>query len=217
VVIWLEVLNSPHYAVYQTAIDNIRNEFEAGRDINDRLSKLAHKRAYSGSPPRPAALPRADWLKAFWRDKDRTQVTLDVHHLHMGQRDSNGIVATTGPLLFVGIMPDTAVFLTIGDHKSFDDGTISKLMTDHLNASVARNSPAGGVFMGGPGVTLGGTQVKNTFRAIDLVSQLKAIDAELTKKGFPDSAQKAIRLDFDRLVIIDTPSGRIDREIAGLL
>jgi hypothetical protein len=217
VVIWPEVLNSPHYAVYETAIDDIRKEFEAGQDINGRLSKLARKRAYSGSPPRPATLPQAEWLKAFWRDKDRTRVTLDVHHLHMGQRDANGIVARTGPLLFVGIMPDTAVFLTIGDHNSFNDGTISKLMTNHLHATVARNLPTGGAFLAGPGVTLGGTQTKDTFRAINLVKQLKTIDAELTARGFPDPAQKAIRMDLDRLVVIDTPTGRIDQEIAGLL
>lgn len=156
VVIWPEVLNSTHYPTYRGAIADIQKEFEVGQDVNGRLSKLAHQRAYSGSPPRPGTLPRSEWLKAFWRDKDRTRVTLDVHHLHMGQRDSNGIVGRTGPLLFVGVMPDTVVFLTIGDHNSFADGTISTLMGNHLKATVARNFPSGGAFLAGAWGHVGG-------------------------------------------------------------
>lgn len=211
--IWPEVIASPHYQTYKGAIEDIRREFENGDDVNGRLSNLAHRRTYSGSPPSPASLPNEKWLKAFWRDKDRTRVTLDAHHLHMGQRDANGIVGRTGPLLFVGVMADTVVFLTIGDHKSFDDGTISKLMNDRLDASVS----SGEAVVAGPGVTLGGTQVKDTFRAIDLVKQLSAVDAELTKKGFTEPAQKAFVLDFDHIVIVDRPTGKIEGSISGLL
>jgi hypothetical protein len=113
-------------------------------------------------------------------------------------------------------MPDTALFLTIGDHKSFDDGTISKLMSNHLDATVAREGLTG-AFLAGPGVTTAGTQVKDTFRAINLVRQLKEIDAALTSRGFPDPAQKALRLDFDHLVVVDTRTGRIEQKISGLL
>lgn len=196
VVIWPEVMNSPIYAKYKDAIAAIEREFKTGQDVNARLSKLAHKRAYSGTPPRPNSLPQQAWLKAFWRDKDRTRVTLDVHHLHMGSRDVRGAVGRTGELIFVGVTPDTAVFLTIRDHKSFDDGTISKLMGSHLRATAV------GAVLAGPDTTLGGTQ-GDTFRPIDLSKQLKELDIELTRAGFPNLAQKSIRMEFDDIVVVD--------------
>jgi hypothetical protein len=217
VVIWPEVLNSPHYAQYKGSIADIRREFETGQDMNCRLSDLAHKRTYSGSPPQPASMPREQWLKAFWRDKDRTRVTLDAHHLHMGQRNLQGTVGRTGPLLFVGITTDTAVFLTIGDHNSFDDGTISMLMATHLNAADVGSAPAGGALLPGPGITLGGTQIKDTFGAIDLAKALKAVDRELTEAGFPNPAQKEIHMDFDDVVVIDTAAGTEERRVPGRL
>ena len=185
--------------------------------MNGRLSKLAHKRTYSGSPPQPASMPREQWLKAFWRDKDRTRVTLDAHHLHMGQRNPHGTVDRTGHLLFVGIMTDTAVFLTIGDHNSFDDGTISKLMTIHLNAIAVGSTIAGGALLASPGITLGGTQIRDTFEVINLVKTLKTIDRELTEAEFLNPAQKEIRMDFDDIVVIDIATGAEERRISGHL
>ncbi len=218
VVVWPEVVNSPHYALYEGSIADIQREFETGQDVNDRLSELANKRTYSGSPPRPASMPREQWLKAFWRDKDRARVTLDAHHLHMGQRNPQGKVSRTGPLLFVGIMTDTAVFLTIGDHKSFYDGTLSTLMTTHLNATGWDTSnTAGRVLLAGPGITTGGTQIKDTFGAIDLVKKLRTIDNELTEAGFPNTAQKEVHLDFDDILVIDTATGAEERRISGHL
>jgi hypothetical protein len=49
---------------------------------------------------------------------------------------AHGAIGRSPELIFVGVMQDTAVFLTIGDHNSFDDGTISKLMDNHLRATV---------------------------------------------------------------------------------
>lgn len=211
VVIWPGVPNSAHYIMYQGEIANIQREFETGRDVNGRLSKLAYKRTYSGAPPKPASVPQEQWLKEFWRDKDRTRITLDAHHLHMGTRNPLGIVGRTGPLLFVGIMPDTAVFLTIGTHDSFNDGTISNLMSTHLRATDI------GASLDGPGVMLGGTQIKDTFRAIDLVKMPKTIDKELTAAGFPDSAHRDIRMDFDDIVVVDPSTGIEKRRISGRL
>lgn len=217
VVIWPEVVNSLHYALYEGPIADIQRELETGQDVNDRLSELANKRTYSGSPPRPASMSQEQWLKDFWRDKDRARVTLDAHHLHMGQRNPQGKVGRTGHLLFVGIMTDTAVFLTIGDHKSFNDGTLSTLMTTHLNATAVGSVPAGGALLAGPGITTGGTQIKDTFGAIDLVRKLKTVDNELTEAGLPNTAQKEIHLDFDDILVIDIAIGAEEQRISGHL
>ena len=77
----------------------------------------------------------------------------------------------TGPLLFAGITSDQAFFLTIGDHDSFDDGSITKMMHDKLDAEAAASG--GGVYMPpGGGVASDGTKVVDTLRAIGIVKTL---------------------------------------------
>jgi hypothetical protein len=73
-------------------------------------------------------MTQEEWVKKAWRGKDRVRITVDTHHLHLGEEKPNGSVERTGPLLFVGIGPDHAFLLMIGDHDSFDNGSVSKLM-----------------------------------------------------------------------------------------
>jgi hypothetical protein len=92
--------------------------------------------------------------------------------------------------------------LTIGDHDSFDDGTVSHLMYDKLDAKLKQ--AGGGVALPpGLGVTLGGTQVKDTFASIDLIKQLRELDDELTQQGYADASQRVLRLDWDDIVVLD--------------
>lgn len=121
----------------------------------------------------------------------------DVHHLHMGPR-SGGVAGRTGELLFIGVLPDRALFLTIGDHDSFDDGTISSLMNSYAENTVLQ----GGAYLAGPGVTLGGTQIGDTFKAIDIVKELEHLDGQLKAKGALDD-QGDFLLDYDDIVIVD--------------
>ncbi len=90
-------------------------------------------------------------------------------------------------------------------------GTISQLIATHLNATQA------GAALAGPLVTLGGTQVADTFRAIELWKDLRRIDGELTKAGFLDAAQRELRLDFDDLVVFDLMTNSEVQRIPGCL
>jgi hypothetical protein len=91
--------------------------------------------------------------------------------------------------LFVGVAPDQAFFLTIGDHDSFDDGSITKMMHDKLEVEAI--ATGGGVYMPpGGGVTLGGTKVVDTLRAIAIVKTLELIDQKLEAQNASGCAMR---------------------------
>ncbi len=214
VVVWPEVFSSAHYATYQTVIETIKSELRRGDDMNPRLSNQVRTNAYSAYlPAKPAGVSNDDWAKKRWNSKDKVRVTVDTHHLHLGERKADSTVGRTGELLFAGITADAAFLLMIGDHNSFDDGAVSRPMYEKLDAKLA--SQGGGVAMSGPGVTLGGTQIKDTFRAIDIVKQLRARDEELDSNGHTAS-DRSLKLDWDDVVVVDSNGDQIAR-IAGLL
>jgi len=155
VVIWPEVAASPHYAVHKVDVERLKAEFEAGTDMNAALSSLVRRNVYAGDlPTKTAGMTNEDWVKKAWRGKDR-----------LGARQADGSVARSGLLLFVGIAPDQAFFLALGDHDGFDDGTISKMMWDALEAGAT--AAGGGAYLPpGGGVTLGGTKGSDTLEAI---------------------------------------------------
>ena len=138
--------------------------------------------------------------------RPRPRAGHDVHHIHTGPR-SGGVAGRTGELLFVGVLPDRAIFLTIGDHDSFDDGTISGLINSYAEDTIL---PRGRVPFAGPGVTLGGTQIHDTFKAIAIVKELQNLDGQLTAKGVPDD-QGDFLLDYDDIVIIDETGAETHR------
>ena len=167
------------------------------------LSNQVRSNVYAGElPSSSAGLSNEEWVRKAWRGKDRVRVTVDSHHLHLGPLHSDGSVGRAGPLLFVGITHNEAFLLTIGDHDSFDDGTVSHLMYDKLDAKLKQ--AGGGIALPpGLGVTLGGTQVKDTLGSIDLIKRIRALDHELTRQGYPDASQRVLRLDWDDIVILD--------------
>jgi hypothetical protein len=208
VVIWPEVLTSPHYAVHQADVERLKAEFETGIDVNAALSSQVRTNVYAGDlPKKTVAMTQEEWVKKAWKGKDRMRVLVDAHHLHLGPRNSDGTVGRTGPLLFAGITPDQAFFLTIGDHDSFDDGRITKMMHDKLEAEVMASG--GGVYMPpGGGVTLGGTKIEDTLRAINIVKTLERIDQKLDEQN---AAGYAIRIDWDDILIADPQGNEIQR------
>jgi len=213
VVIWPEVLASPHYAVHQADVERLKAEFEAGMDVNAALSGQVRTNVYAGDLPRKTtAMTQEEWVKKAWKGKDRMRVLVDAHHLHLGPRQSDGTVGRTGPLLFAGVAPDQAFFLTIGNHDSFDDGSITKMMHDKLEAEAM--ATGGGVYMPpGGGVTLGGTKVVDTLRAIEIVKTLELVDQKLDEQN---AAGYAIRIDWDDILIVD-PQGKEFKRIKGKL
>lgn len=211
VVIFPEVRQSAHYGAYQQEVEAIAKAFRDGTDMEPYLSNLVRSHAYAAElPPPQTPLSNDEWIARTWRGKDRVRVTVDAHHLHLGGMQQDGTVARSGPLLFAGITPDRAFLLTIGDHASFSDGTVSKIMHDRLEAQAA--AQGGGAFLGGPMITLGGTQVKDTMRAQELVRQIREIDRRIDEgfSGLP--ADASIELDWDDIVVSDPATGQeIDR------
>lgn len=200
VIIWPEVTNSPHYPAYKNAIARIKSSFERGVDMNAYLSNQAHNNAYAANlPTNGANMNQTDWVKKAWKGKDRVRIAVDTHHLHLGEVGTDGKVKRTGPLLFVGITHDTAFLLTVGDHGSFDNGTVSKLMHDKLDADLVR--AGGGAALAGPGITLSGTQVKDTFKSINIVKELRRIDADLNSQNC-SALDRLLRLDWDDILVI---------------
>ncbi|MGO8737734.1 hypothetical protein [Rhodoblastus sp.] len=205
VTIWPEVKAAPHYSTYAAAIAEIAKEFEDGDNMNPRLSNQVHWKGFKAQTTPPPNLTSDEKVRWGWRGKDRARVLYDVHHLHMGPR-SGGVADRTGELLFVGVLPDRALFLTIDDHDSFDDGTISGLM----NSYAENTTLEGSVYLAGPGVTLGGTQISDTFRAIDIVKELQHLDGQLAAKRVPDDHGDFL-LDYDDIVIVDETGAETHR------
>ncbi|MGS4989937.1 hypothetical protein ACVDG9_18385 [Roseibium sp. RP-7] len=211
VIIWPQVFSSPHYLTHQADIERLKNEFEIGIDLNAALSNQVRRNVYAGDlPTNTANMSNEEWVNKAWKGKDRIRVLVNAHHLHLGARQPDGMVARTDPLLFAGIAPQHVFFLTIGDHSSFDDGSISKIMWDALDAQATVDS--GGAYLSpGEGVTLGGTQVADTLAAITIVKKLEAIDRQLDQHG---NADMSIRFDWDDIVLQDSHGNEVER-IAG--
>lgn len=205
VTIWPEVKASPHYATYAAEIAAIAKEFEDGLDLNPRLSNQVRWKGFKAQTTPPANLTSDERMRWGWRGKDRTRVLYDVHHLHMGARSAH-FAERTGELLFVGVLPDRALFLTIGDHTSFDDGTISRLMNSFAENTILQS----GAYLSGPGVTLGGTQIGDTLKAIDIVKDLEHLDRQLAAAGAADG-QGDFLLDYDDIVILDETGAETHR------
>jgi hypothetical protein len=106
---------------FSTEVLAIEREIVAGVDIRARLSSKLFTDGYiarkNASNSRPAKK---------WNGKDFGLNAFGAHHLHIGVRDENGNVKHANPLLYVRFFRDCAVFLMIGHHKSFDDGSLAE-------------------------------------------------------------------------------------------
>ncbi|WP_163001241.1 hypothetical protein [Pannonibacter phragmitetus] len=64
-------------------------------------------------------------------DKDRALNAYGVHHLHLSPGNGRGKrKGSSDELLFVKIRRDCMVFLMLGTHRSFDDGTLRQAVAD---------------------------------------------------------------------------------------
>lgn len=211
VVIWPDVFASRYYSTHQADVARLKTEFEAGVDVNAALSNLVRSNVYAGDlPQKTSDMTDEEWVKKAWKGKDKVRVLYDVHHLHLGIRQPDGSVDRTGPLLFVGVGSDHAFFLTLGDHNSFDDGTISKIMWDKLEAKATADGGGAYLPLSG-GVTLGGTKVTDTLSAIKIVSKLEKLDKMLDENKMSDVN---LHLDWDDIVLKDN-SGKEIRRLQG--
>ncbi|KAB7610122.1 hypothetical protein F9L33_14595 [Amylibacter sp. SFDW26] len=67
-----------------------------------------------------------------WMGKDMALNAYDVHHLHLVPINKNGNrKGQSKELLFVGVSRDEVLFIMLGDHKSFDDGSLREAVSEY--------------------------------------------------------------------------------------
>ncbi|MGY3582612.1 hypothetical protein ACVIGB_008321 [Bradyrhizobium sp. USDA 4341] len=71
-----------------------------------------------------------------WGDKDYALNAYGFHHLRLSDKIlSSGWARRTKELLYVSFDRNSAFFLMVGDHKSFDDGTLAQAVAETRAAS----------------------------------------------------------------------------------
>ena len=123
-----ELANSPQAVAHRVALRVIQNEVMRGDDVSLRLSRRIRSPVSSNAAS--AALGSRvdlDLLLADW----------GIHHLHLSQTNDG---ARTGELLFSIFRPDDAYFISIGDHNSWNDEELIRI--------VVRNWPSANLVLG---------------------------------------------------------------------
>ncbi len=115
---------------YRPAVDHILDALKNGGDVNPHLSEDVLI-GYEGSVRRAKRKrPDLDLLLNDW----------GVHHLHLSLAPYHkGLLARTGPLLFVMVGREQAFVLDIFPHRSFSRDRIAHIMIDNwANANFVR-------------------------------------------------------------------------------
>lgn len=98
-----------------SAVLQAAKEIEEGESLLPRLSELIFTHGYV-----PARYDKFGKRKGpEWEDKDFALNVHDVHHLHLGSAGER-----TKQLLYIGFTREAATILFVGDHNSFDDGSV---------------------------------------------------------------------------------------------
>lgn len=99
----------------------------AVRNGDDLLPFLSDRAARDGYTPKGGRTGGG----IVWGDKDFALNAWGVHHLHLGKAGLNQRVQRTADLLYVCFTRDEAVFLLLGNHRSFDDGRLERSISTH--------------------------------------------------------------------------------------
>jgi hypothetical protein len=103
----------------------------AGQDLTPYLSQDIARSGYVRSRASSNKRPGVEW-----RDKDYALNAYGFHHLHLSDTIlPSGWARRTKELLYVSFDRDSAFFLMVGDHKSFDDGTLAQAVAKTRAAS----------------------------------------------------------------------------------
>ncbi|WP_157055221.1 hypothetical protein [Methylocystis sp. SB2] len=94
-------------------IMQIEREIRSGVDLEPRLSERIHKEGYATGGARSHR----------WADKDFALNCYGVHHLHFLKGRKR-----TRELLFVEFFRHRAIMIMVGDHNSFNDGTLEMVV-----------------------------------------------------------------------------------------
>lgn len=113
--------NSP--ARFTSQIENLAQLSAAGDDLTPYLSSRIGTTGYVHN-----TRPRGG---TSWDNKDMALNAHDVHHLHLYPTDDkNRRRKQSDELLFVGVSRHEMVLVMLGNHKSFDDGSLFQAVTE---------------------------------------------------------------------------------------
>jgi hypothetical protein len=128
---WDKFLRDPRALRVWPAIFKLAQRITAGDDLTPFLSKDIKRYGYV----RPKLGKDGKRRGIEWGDKDYVLNSYGFHHLHLSDRiKTNGWVRRTDDLMFASFTRESAFFLMVGDHKSFDDGTLDRAVAE-LRAS----------------------------------------------------------------------------------
>jgi hypothetical protein len=102
------------------AVRDLAKMIEAGDDLTPFLSEDIRRSGYVRSKAQDNNKPRG---VVEWRDKDYALNAFETHHLHLKPKG-------TEELLYVIFSRDLAFLVMMGDHKSFDDGTLDQAIAE---------------------------------------------------------------------------------------
>jgi hypothetical protein len=98
---------------------DLAKKIEAGDDLkpflSDRIERFGYVRPKANDNNKPRGLE--------WGDKDYALNAFETHHLHLTPRGSK-------ELLYVIFYRDSALLVMVGNHKSFDDGTLAQAIAE---------------------------------------------------------------------------------------
>ena len=101
-------------------MNDLIKKIERGDNLTPFLSDRIHHFGYV----RPTALQNKKRRGLVeWEDKDYALNAFETHHLHLSPKG-------TKELLYVIFSRDLAFLVMVGDHKSFDDGTLAEAIAD---------------------------------------------------------------------------------------
>lgn len=100
------------------AVKGLAAEIEAGNDLMPFLSDKVHKCGYVSAKQEGRRSRGVEWA-----DKDYALNAFEMHHLHLSRSGSER-------LLYVSFSRTDAFFLMVGDHKSFDDGSLARAVAE---------------------------------------------------------------------------------------
>ena len=198
VVTWEGFLRHGSAGAHREAVLVLAKRIEAGDDLTPFLSDDIHRAGYV--PSRSAKNTRR--MPSNWGDKDYALNAFEAHHLHLRAKGSR-------ELLYVIFSRNDAFLVMLGNHKSFDDGTLAQAVAesrvgtpDELKGILGPTSPrsmreqnrlqrygfstaypVGGRTVLGALLSTAGTSPLHTMHADRVILTIEELEPQLDKPG----------------------------------
>jgi hypothetical protein len=129
---WDKFFRDPRALRVWPAVIKLGQRIAAGDDLTPFLSKDIKRYGYV----RPKLGKDGKRRGIEWGDKDYVLNSYGFHHLHLSDKiKASGWVHRTDDLMFASFTREAAFFLMVGDHKSFDDGTLDRAVAESRASS----------------------------------------------------------------------------------